>query len=77
MHRGRTERPPHAHPLWRRESATPATPSGPGTHRGRAERPPPAHPLWCREKAPPGQRVRFLSSFMLFSVVRMVARSWL
>eukprot|EP00959_Pyramimonas_sp_CCMP1952_P198153 4144754-Pyramimonas_sp.AAC.1 len=51
VHSGRAEGPPLAHPLWCRESTTPATLSDPGTHRGRVERPPLAHPLWCRETA--------------------------
>eukprot|EP00959_Pyramimonas_sp_CCMP1952_P091246 1909980-Pyramimonas_sp.AAC.1 len=42
-HRGHTERPPPAQPLWRRGSIAPATLNEPAT----AGRPPSLNPLWC------------------------------
>eukprot|EP00959_Pyramimonas_sp_CCMP1952_P101539 2124414-Pyramimonas_sp.AAC.1 len=43
-HSGRGEGQPPAHPVWRRENATPAMPWTPVVHSGRAQGPPPGCP---------------------------------
>eukprot|EP00959_Pyramimonas_sp_CCMP1952_P119602 2501004-Pyramimonas_sp.AAC.1 len=52
VYSGRAQRPPPAHPLWCRKSATPALLCTTGVHSGRTRRPPVCAPSMVSRKCP-------------------------